>query len=165
MNWNSASILNGGIYIDSNCSKVTYLTGKGVFIPFSPNGGQAMRDLDAYLTKYGLLSEGEAIPDLYLRESPLEAAIRNHGRLPLWTPERDGGQSPQERRPSHTAPMTTPRCTGPDTDAGTTTETVRKGPQVRRGPLRGGIRRRQRNNTWQNPCVRAVLEIYGEVNA
>jgi hypothetical protein len=80
--------LGGGIFIDYGCTKLTPITGTGVFIRFNPDGGQAMRDLNEFLVKHRYCEPGEGVPGDILDRDPwdiieahnlLERMIRDNG--------------------------------------------------------------------------------------
>ena len=96
MSWANASILHGGIFLDHRCTQITYLPHEGVFIPFNPNGGQAMRDLDDLLRKHPIFGQEEGVPDQYLHDSFLTDFAENHNR-PSGEPRRSADPLPALR--------------------------------------------------------------------
>ena len=86
--------LKSGIFIDFGCTEITPIHGSGVFIPFNWNGGQAMLDLNEFLTKHRYFAPGEAIPEEILSRNPLEI-VDTHNRLKEEI-RSNGGVFPQD---------------------------------------------------------------------
>lgn len=86
--------LGSGTHMSFGGSSITVIQEPGIFIPYDPNGGQAMDELNRFLVRYGYCPPGEGIPDEILGLRPEDSAIAH--TLRTWMKQDNNNLDDQE---------------------------------------------------------------------
>lgn len=71
----TAQKLGAGVFLGFDGSAPRVIQGEGIFIPYDPNGGEAMEELNRFLVRYGYCAPSEGIPDEILGRRLEDIAI------------------------------------------------------------------------------------------